>query len=254
MKMSIFALLVLLLSSNLYAGGVSVLSLNPPQSTGSGDMTKAVYDSGDDGDVDTCEALAANPAAATAGSCITDIDASGDVEGEVDVWTEAEEAAANHISSSAVISDDQVVCGDGGARGVKDCTGLSLSSINLQTGTIQGAAGGITDADGVTLVATQMNSINTATGAGDWNIPENMCDTATRQWLTVVQTGTFAVSITSNDAADLFVLAAGTALDAQDELDLAGNSPNSCTVVCLEANKWYVTGENGTCADGGAAD
>jgi len=47
----------------------------------------------------TATALAANPAAATAGSCITDIDASGDVEAEVDVWTEAENTSAGYTST-----------------------------------------------------------------------------------------------------------------------------------------------------------
>ena len=46
------------------------------------------------GNSSTASALAANPSAATAGSCITDINASGDIEGEVDVWTEAENTNA----------------------------------------------------------------------------------------------------------------------------------------------------------------
>lgn len=48
------------------------------------------------GNSSTATALAANPAAATSGSCITNIDASGDVEAEVDVWTEAENTAAGY--------------------------------------------------------------------------------------------------------------------------------------------------------------
>jgi len=50
---------------------------------------------------DTADALSANPAAATSGSCITDIAADGSVEGEVDVWTEAENTAAGYISSES---------------------------------------------------------------------------------------------------------------------------------------------------------
>jgi len=42
----------------------------------------------------TAAALAANPAAATAGFCITDISDKGVVEGDLDVWTEAENTSA----------------------------------------------------------------------------------------------------------------------------------------------------------------
>ena len=58
--------------------------------------TVAFTDSEMTGNAATATALAANPAAATAGSCITDIAADGSVEGEVDVWTETENTNAGY--------------------------------------------------------------------------------------------------------------------------------------------------------------
>ena len=53
------------------------------------------------GEATTAAALAANPAAATSGSCITNIAANGDVEAEVDVWTEAENTSAAYAPLTA---------------------------------------------------------------------------------------------------------------------------------------------------------
>lgn len=131
---------------------------------------------------------------------------------------------------------------------------LGVSSINLQTGAIQGAFYGTTDANGEVLTASEMNAVHTASGAGDWDIPADMCDTATRQWLVVASDGANAVSITSNDAADKFKLFDGTETDAADELDLGGADGDFCYICCMATNEWWVMGENGTCADGGAAD
>ena len=54
----------------------------------------------------TAAALSSNPSAATAGYAITDIAADGSVEGQVDVWTEAENDAAAYIS--ATLTDEEV--------------------------------------------------------------------------------------------------------------------------------------------------
>jgi hypothetical protein len=132
-------------------------------------------------------------------------------------------------------------------QGFSDPTTLAIT-------TIQGAMNVITDADGITLTAEQMNSIILMTGAGDVDIPADQCDTATGKWVTVKSTAAHLNSLTSNDASDLFVLSDGTELDAQDELDLAGAAGNQVTCTCLAVNKWYVTGEIGTCVDGGVAD
>lgn len=110
----------------------------------------------------------------------------------------------------------------------------------------------IVDADGIVL--TVVNSIGLGTGAGDWDIPAGLCSTATGNWFTIKSSAAHVNSLTSADASDLFVLANGTALDAGDELDTAGAAGNSCTVVCLQANKWWIVDEIGTCADGGVAD
>jgi hypothetical protein len=84
------------------------------------DTTKTIATT--DGNVATATALAANPAAATAGSCITDVAANGDVEGEVDVWTEAENTAAAYLSAetndlesdgAANIADTEFAIGTG---------------------------------------------------------------------------------------------------------------------------------------------
>jgi len=125
---------------------------------------------------------------------------------------------------------------------------------NWYFNTIQAAMNVITSAVQKTLTASEMNSVIVMTAAGDVDIPADQCDTATGKWITVKTTGTFLNSITSNDASDQFVLSDGTALTAGNELDLGGAAGNQATVMCLEANKWYVTGEIGTCVDGGAAD
>jgi len=64
----------------------SAVSINPS----TGVLTAAGFA----GEATTAAALAANPAAATAGTCITNIAANGDVEAEVDVWTETENTNA----------------------------------------------------------------------------------------------------------------------------------------------------------------
>ena len=124
----------------------------------------------------------------------------------------------------------------------------------ISVSTSQAVPNGITDADGIVLQADQMNSVITMTGAGDVDIPENQCDTATHKWLVVKSTAAHLNSVTSNDAADQFILANGTALDAQNELDLAGAAGSQVCIMCLQANEWWVTGYIGTPVDGGAAD
>lgn len=119
---------------------------------------------------------------------------------------------------------------------------------------IQAAGNVITDDDGIVLTASQMNSTILMTGAGDVDIPADQCDTATGKWLIVKSSAAHLNSLTSNDASDQFILTDGTLLTAGNEVDLAGAVASQVCVQCLAANKWYITGEIGSCSDGGAAD
>lgn len=112
---------------------------------------------------------------------------------------------------------------------------------------------GGTDADGRTLTAAEMNQMWLSSGAGDWDIPDQ-CDSATGYWVTIKATAAHIVSLDLVDTSDQFVLSDGTEVAAANELDTAGASGNMVTVVCMATNKWYVTGEIGTCVDGGASD
>ena len=109
-------------------------------------------------------------------------------------------------------------------------------------------------AESTDLAAAQLNSIIVKTGAGDVNIPADQCDAATGAWLSVKSNAAHLNSVTSDDGADVFQLSDGTLLDVGDELDLAGAANSRVTVVCDEANVWSVSGEIGTCVDGGGAD
>ncbi len=122
----------------------------------------------------------------------------------------------------------------------------------LLVNTVQAAMNIIADNDGRSIAASEMNSIIITSGAADYDIPANQCDTVTGKWITLKVTAAVVPSLTSDDTADLFVLSDGTALDAQDELDGPGTAGSQVTVVCMAANKWYVSGEIGTWVDGGA--
>ena len=138
--------------------------------------------------------------------------------------------------------------------GMSSPTALGIASIDLQSGTIQGAMKvGAADADGEVLAAATMNSIRISSGAGDWTIPD-VCDSATGYWVKVVANAAHVASLDLAGDEDLFILSNGTALHADDELDTAGGAWDSCTVTCVATDTWMVTGENGTCADGGVSD
>lgn len=124
----------------------------------------------------------------------------------------------------------------------------------LLVNTIQAAMNVIADNDGRVLTAAEMNSIVITSGAADYDIPADQCDTATGKWLILKVTAAVMPSLTSNDASDQFVTSDGTALTAGDELDGPGTAGSQVTVVCMAANKWYVSGEIGTWVDGGVAD
>lgn len=118
---------------------------------------------------------------------------------------------------------------------------------------------GVTDADGRTLTSSEMNGIVTSTGAGDIDIPADLCDTVSatgaRIWMQLQNFSGSTVALTSNDTLDQFCyIATGafTCLTAGNEMDLADDA--IVTVMCSEANKWYVIGQTGTVSDGGTAD
>jgi hypothetical protein len=114
--------------------------------------------------------------------------------------------------------------------------------------TIQAAMKVGTDANGEVLTASEMNMIWEATGAGDFDIPADQCDTATGKWLTLISTAAHSNSIDFVDAADDFYLSDGSLVDgAANELVLGGAAGNMVTIVCTAANKWRITGEIGTC-------
>ena len=123
------------------------------------------------------------------------------------------------------------------------------------SGSITGTMDVVAAASGAVTVATAgLNNVRISSGAGDWNLPADSCDAATGNWLTVVANAAHVASITSLDTGDQFVLADGTVLTADNELDTAGSAWDSCTVICVASGIWLVIGERGTCADGGAAD
>jgi hypothetical protein len=135
--------IILLVATPSFAGGPPA---SPPQAGGSGDMTKAVYDTGDDGSADTANALAANGANCAAGLYPLGVDVSGAVESCTDVTTEIDSAIATHsadttaqhgivntallATSAAVIANNSIVRGDGGAYGVQS-SGVTIDDAGM---------------------------------------------------------------------------------------------------------------------------
>jgi len=113
--------------------------------------------------------------------------------------------------------------------------------------TIQAAMKVIPDADGITLTAAQMNAVIVATNASEVQIPADQCDTVTGKWVTVKQTGAYAVDIAVLDAADDIYMLDGTKIEGTThEIQTAGASGNQITLMCIAVNEWWVTGEIGT--------
>lgn len=122
--------------------------------------------------------------------------------------------------------------------------------------TLQSSIRIVSDADGYNMTIADNASIILMTGAGEvgaWD-----CSTANiGSWFEVwVRDASEQVQIvdygdTSND---LFVIKNGTALDVNDEVDLATTANKRYTFICLEENKWYIAAEDATSTDGGAAD
>jgi len=118
---------------------------------------------------------------------------------------------------------------------------------NFYFSTIQAAMKVIPDADGITLTAAQMNAVIVATNASEVQIPADQCDTVTGKWITVKQTGAYAVDIAVLDAADDIYMLDGTKIEGTThEIQTAGASGNQITLMCIAVNEWWVTGEIGT--------
>jgi len=118
---------------------------------------------------------------------------------------------------------------------------------NFYFNTIQAAMKIIPDADGITLTAAQMNAVIVATNASEVQILAGQCDTVTGQWVTVKQTGAYAVDIAVLDADDDIYMSDGTKIEGTThEIQTAGASGNQITLMCIAVNEWWVTGEIGT--------
>ncbi len=115
--------------------------------------------------------------------------------------------------------------------------------------------------------AIAINGITLATASADFDIPDGSCSAAADigNWVTVVlEDASTVISITSDDASNIFNVHGLGALTAGDELDSVSHSlteGQSITLTCLTAENWYMT--NGVTlhtdatiawADGGTAD
>lgn len=113
----------------------------------------------------------------------------------------------------------------------------------------------ITDADGITLSAAQMNSVVYETTTGDVDIPDGECNGAedVGKWIVVITDAADQNSLTSLDASNQFIITDNaSALTAGNELDIDGTM---VCVMCIAAELWKVTGYMGAVpTDGGAAD
>lgn len=94
------------------------------------------------------------------------------------------------------------------------------------------------------------------TAAGEVGFPD--CDSALVGWwvsIFVRDSSEQVELVMSGDTTnDLFRLKDGTDLDANDEADCPTNGNEQVTVMCLEANKWYIISQDGDVTDGGVAD
>ena len=134
---------------------------------------------------------------------------------------------------------------------------IARSTNAMSFSTMQAGVKVYTDADihaaSNVLTEAQMNSVLLMTEAGDVVLPDS-CDSATGIWITIKASAAHAVSVDVTDTAgDDFVLSDGTNVDGDaNDVVLAGGAGDQGTFVCLQTGKWWVTGEIGTVADGGA--
>ena len=134
--------------------------------------------------------------------------------------------------------------------------------------TIDGSVLAQVPAASVATGAIAINGITLATGTTtDYDIPDGACNAAADigNWVTIVmEDASTVISITSDDASNIFNVHGLGALTAGDELDSVSHSLTeglSITLTCLTSDNWWSTGgqtihTDGTIAwaDGGTAD
>jgi len=94
-----------------------------------------------------------------------------------------------------------------------------------------------------------VNQVHLGTATADYDLPDS-CDTVTGNWVTLICRDAEVCSLTVLASEDSINLD-GVTLGANDELDSGGVAFDSVTVVCAEANEWFVISEQGTWVDGG---
>jgi hypothetical protein len=167
----------------------------------------------------------------------------------------------NSDADDAVIAGILFVDAGGGFTNAIDTAGGNITTgaahITAQMPVVSLASGALT-----------LNTIHLATAGGaDYDIPDSACDAAADlgNWVTVVlEDASVVVSITSDDASNIFTVPGLGALTAGNELDSVSHTVTegqSITLTCLTAENWYFTGgvsmhTDATIAwaDGGTAD
>jgi hypothetical protein len=156
-------------------------------------------------------------------------------------------------------SPDTITCEAIGGLGSADISGLDVSAdtnlavtapVVLTDGTISvNENASIATSTGGTLA---INTATIATVAGDYDLPDDACDSATGNWVVLYVRDAEAVSLTVNDSSDT-INYYGLSLGANDELDSPGpgTALASVAVVCFETNNWYATSSMGAWTDGG---
>jgi len=172
---------------------------------------------------DTADALSSNPTAATSGSVITDIAADGTVEGEVDVWTEAENTSAAYISAS---SADTLTNKTFDANGI----GNSLSNVDLDD---MVAGDIVTEGEGI---ASNDNDTTLPTSAAVKDYADSNDDTGTDdQTVDVFSFSNPTISLSLEDDGEanktVDISAIDTTLDLSGAETITGNWVNT-------ANPW----------------
>lgn len=119
------------------------------------------------GEATTAAALAANPAAATSGSCITNIAANGDVEAEVDVWTEAENTSAAYAPLTAPTFETSIT-GNYLTASEIVITDASKNIVSGAVATYPSLAELAYVKDVTSAIQTQLNAKDAVTTAGDY--------------------------------------------------------------------------------------
>ncbi len=148
----------------------------------------------------------------------------------------------NSDADDAVIAGILFVDAGGGFTNAIDTAGGNITTgaahITAQMPVVSLASGALT-----------LNTIHLATAGGaDYDIPDGACNAAADigNWVTVVlEDASVVVSITSDDASNIFTVPGLGALTAGDELDSVSHTVTegqSITLTCLTAENWYFTG------------